>query len=261
MVHAVQLVVPCRQGRLVITPETVSLLARRSLRSRVRWSAVRKDVAGASVTREPGVVGLVICTAHGVERRVDPRFPGDALRVIELLGHAVGGASSLSAGSTSRHAVRMPCSGGYVVLAEERLSYHPRLPWRQVRGWALPFAAIAGASSTTRPGPRLLHDVAIHTTDGRVFALCRLRPHHALALARIFGHLYAALPAEPKSQREAVEYHITTKLLASSAPVPLAIEPARRRAKQRKLERELDDFWSQQRGATSRYRYRPVPSA
>lgn len=257
MWQTVQITTPCRQGRLVITNETVSLVSQRWLRGRARWSVARENVAGASVLREPGVVGLAICTTDGVIHCVDPLLPGDALRVVAELGYAGGGSPALSASAEPRHVIRMACAGGRAELGADGLSYHPRLPWRQARAWTLPLDQIAGASSSTRPGVRMLHDLAIHTTDGRVFALCRLRPDHALALARLFGHLYAALPTEPTSQREAIEYHITTKPQTLLPPASIEIEPSRRQAKQRKLERELDDFWKQQRGATNGYH--PLP--
>lgn len=255
MVHTMQLATRCRQGRLVITSKTVSLRRRHSLRRRPLWMVERTQVVGASIAREPGVVCLRICTGDGASRRVDPLVPVDALRVVALLGYAIGVSPALCSDTQGLPAaVKMPCAGGRAELEGSRLTFRPRLPWHQSHAWTLSLDQILGVSSTLRPGARMLHDVAIHATDGGIYVLRRLRPEHAFALSRLCGHLYAALPVEPKSQREAIEFHITTPLRSVSAPVPLAIEPSKRRTKRRRLQRELDDFWSQQRSASDRFR-------
>lgn len=272
---AVQLATPCRQGRLLITRDTVTLTRRHALGHRPWWMVARAHVVGASVAREPGVVYLLICTGDGAARRVDPLASADALRVVDMLGYAAGVSPFLSGAASAQSAVKMPCAGGHVALAGGRLTFHPLFPWRRATAWALPLDQILGASSVTRIGPHRLHDLAIHSMDGKVYALRRLRPEHALDLSRLCGHLYAALPAEPKSQREALEYHITAKPrpLPVGLPPPITITPPRQAQtqyqarqqsqrtpphpqppKRRGVQRELDDFWSQQRSATDRFR-------
>lgn len=259
MMHTVQLAVLCREGRIVITPEGVSLARRHSLRRRPKWTASRAEVAGASITREPGAVCLTICVSGAAPHRVHPLFPADALRVIELLGYTSGAAFVLPSATDKRQKVQMPCAGGHAELTSQQLAFRPRLPWRSAWAWTLSLAEVSGASTVMRPGTSRLHDLAIHTADGRTFALRRLRPEHALALSRQLGHLYAALPAEPKSQREALEYHIIAKPRVLPALEQFDIAPPQPQRKRGKVQRELDDFWSQQRSAGSRLR--PLPGA
>lgn len=259
--YAVELATPCRQGRLIITRETVRLERRQALGRHPRWTAARADIVGASIAREPGTVYLLICEGDGTTHRVDPLVSSDALRIIELLGYAAGVSSVLSGGANTQQKVRMPCAGGRAELDGGWLIYRPRLPWRRSTTWTLSLDQILGVSSVTRPGTRMLHDLAIHTSDGRAHVLRRLRPEHALTLSRLCGHLYAALPAEPKSQREALDYHITStpRTLPANLPAPVAVEPPaqptrKRRPKHRGVQRDLDDLWTQQRSATDRFR-------
>lgn len=258
MMHAVLLAVQCREGRLVITPEAVYLARRHSLRRRPKWEAERTEVAGASITREPRAVRLTICACDGTPRHVHPLRPSDTLRVVELLGYADATAILPSIADT-RQIARMPCAGGHIELTSQQLTFRPRLPWRSSHAWTLARAEVSGVSTIMRPGTRMLHDLVIHTTGGGIFVLRRLRPEHALALSRLLGHLYAALPAEPKSQREALEYHVVAKPRARPIPDEIAIAPPRPRTKRRNVQRELDHLWRRQRGAGGHYR--PLPGA
>lgn len=254
MTTAEQLAAACRQGKLVITTGSVSLTPRRTLRNRPGWMVERERVVGVSIARKPRSVCLRICTDDGISHLVDPLISSDALRVVDLLGYAPGVSPVLSMHSLMDRPVKMPCAWGHAELTDTQLTFRPLLPWHRERSWSVVLDDIVGASNTTPPGTRMLHDLAIHTTGGQVYVLRRLRPQHALALTQRCGHMYAALPAEPKSQREALEYHITTKSRSIAASGPLAIEPARRQAKPRRVQRELDDFWNQQRRSTDRFR-------
>lgn len=258
MMHAIQLAVLCREGRLVITRESVSLFRRHSLRRRPKWTVARADVPGACVMRRPSTVYLTISAIGCQPRFLRPLHPVDALRVVELLGYAAGASPALYVNPAVAEFVALPCAGGRALFTGERLTFSPRLPWRRARTWTLSFAEVSGAGSSTRPGTRMLHDLIIHTTDGRIFTLNRLRPEHALALLRLFGNQYAALPTEPTSRREALEHHTLAKPRPLSAPEQVAIASPQPQAKPREIQRELDDLWSRQRGLDGHY-YHPLP--
>lgn len=260
MMHAIQLAVQCREGRLVITRESVSLYRRHSLRRRPKWTVARVDVAGAGVIRRPDAVYLTLSAINCQPRFLRPLYPAHALRVVELLGYAASASPALSSRSGVARSVAMPCAGGHVLFTGERLTFNPRLPWRRAHSWSLALAEISGAGSSMRPGARMLHDLIIHATDGRIFTLSRLRPEHSLALLRLLGHLYAGLPVEPAQQREALEYHMLVRQHPLSAPEQVAIAPPQPQPKHGKIQRELDDLWSQQRGLSGHY-YRPLPGA
>lgn len=253
MSESTEIRMACHHGWLVLSDERVSLVHRRSLRRKPLWTVQRAAVAGASLRREPEGYTVSVRTRAGKELPVVRLHPADALRVVKLLGYAPALLSPALDTPAQRDSVsRVRCKGGRIEVSRDAIAFVPGLiRLGRVTPWRLKRDRISGVACLRLPGTRLLHDLELHTMDGRTLRVRKVRPEAALRLLHLIGYVPGTLPQQPVMQREALETHFFT---GEADEAPEKITPATKtrsnRARRQAVLRDLDELWAQQRSAS-----------
>lgn len=243
----------CHKGWLVLTDERVSLLPWQVPRRKPLWSIQRAAVAGASLRSEPEGYTVLLHTRGGRELPVPRLHPIEALRLVKLLGYSPAMPSApVGTPKLQNNFARVRCKGGYLHLNRSTVVFVPHIglgiglhraaPWRIARD------RISGVSCQLQEGAHMLHNLELHTLDGRTLVVEHVHPKAALHVMDLLGWVPGRLPEQPQVQREAIALHFfglhSGDAQAKSMP---AILFSRTRAARRVVRRKLDKLWERQR--------------
>ncbi|MGH2515738.1 MAG: hypothetical protein ACRDHP_08785 [Ktedonobacterales bacterium] len=242
----------CHKGWFVLTDEYASLLPRGTLRRKPRWFIQRATIAGVSLRRDLAGYTVSIRTQSGHDLPLTRVHPLDALRLAKLLGYAAAPLTQARGSPAGQQSVaRAYCQGGRIEFSGKTLAFIPALRVRRAASWEVAIDRISGVSCLRQPGPRMLHDVEIHTRNGRTLQVRRVRPDAALRLLDALGYIPGSLPEQPLDQRDALEMQFAIPDHDDEDEAPPGLPAIRTGTNapiaQRSVRRDLDDLWARQR--------------
>jgi hypothetical protein len=193
MAEHAQLDAPCKDGRLIITCDAVSVQPlRRTRRTRV-WTLPRFAVSSVDIRRVGVRYELTVQTHEARTYAVTELNPPDAFAAVSLLGYAWAALPGQRRVTRRLGETVVRCKWGKLVIAPEQVALQPRLGFRR-HGWVLPRAAISGVGYQGMGGERLVHDLVIYTLAGTAFPVYEVAPTDALTVARLLGFVRDAYP-------------------------------------------------------------------